>query len=146
MAEFIHEHSTRLKDEDGTAYVVRIYARERPDGTWEGWLEFHPTDERKSVLRTEQETSQPNRLAVEYWASGLEPIYLEGSHVRKDGCCEATMICISSQEAENGYRVTAHFYRIQSRAIYGRPEIPRMAKSVFERHCWKLIVKSFRAK
>src|SRR5437016_9848204 len=46
MAEFIHEHSTRLKDEDGTAYVVRIYARERPDGTWEGWLEFHPTDER----------------------------------------------------------------------------------------------------
>ena len=31
-----------------------------------GWLEFHPTDERKSVLRTEQETSQPNRLAVEF--------------------------------------------------------------------------------
>ena len=30
MAEFIHEHSTRLKDEDGTAYVVRIYARENP--------------------------------------------------------------------------------------------------------------------
>src|SRR6266704_3335324 len=75
MAEFIHEHSTRLTDEDGTAYVVRIYARERPDGTWEGWLEFHPTDERKSVLRTEQETSQPNRLAV------------GPSHVRKDGCC-----------------------------------------------------------
>src|SRR5438309_8880598 len=79
MAEFIHEHSTRLKDEDGTAYVVRIYARQRTDGTWEGWLEFHPTDERKSVLRTEQETSQPNRIAVEYWASGLEPIYLEGA-------------------------------------------------------------------
>ena len=68
MAEFIHEHSTRVKDEDGTAYVVRIYARQRTDGTWEGWLEFHPTDKRKSVLRTEQETSQPNRLAVEYWS------------------------------------------------------------------------------
>src|SRR5437667_2962686 len=79
MAEFIHEHSTRVKDEDGTAYVVRIYARQRTDGTWEGWLEFHPTDKRKSVLRTEQETSQPNRLAVEYWASGLEPIYLDKS-------------------------------------------------------------------
>ena len=85
MAEFIHEHSTRLKDEDGTAYVVPIYARERPDGTWEGWLEFHPTDERKSVLRTEQETSQPNRLAVEYWASGLEPIYFEGAFARAQG-------------------------------------------------------------
>ena len=89
MAEFIHEHSTRVKDEDGTAYVVRIYARQRTDGTWEGWLEFHPTDKRKSVLRTEQETSQPNRLAVEYWASGLEPIYLEGAFAR---ACEATLL------------------------------------------------------
>ena len=85
IAEFIHEHSTRVKDEDGTAYVVRIYARERADGTWEGWLEFHPTEEHKSVLRTEQETSQPNRLAVEYWASGLEPIYLEGAFARAQG-------------------------------------------------------------
>src|SRR5438132_3980876 len=50
-----------------------------------GWLEFHPTDERKSVLRTEQETSQPNRIAVEYWASGLEPICLEGAFARAQG-------------------------------------------------------------
>jgi len=84
MAEFIHEHSTPVRDEDGTAYVVRIYARQRT-GTWEGWLEFHPTDERKSVLRTEQETSQPNRIAVEYWASGLEPIYLKGAFARAQG-------------------------------------------------------------
>jgi len=66
MAEFIHEHSTRVMDEDGTAYVVRIYARERPDGTLEGWLEFHPTDERKSVLRTETRdiTAQPHSRRV----------------------------------------------------------------------------------
>ena len=85
IAEFIHEHSTRVKDEDGMGYIVRTYARERSDGTWEGWLEFHPTDKGKSVLRTEQETSQPNRLAVEYWASGLEPIYLEGAFARAQG-------------------------------------------------------------
>ena len=85
MAEFIHEHSTRVKGEDGTTYIVRTYAQERIDGTWEGWLEFHPTDERKQVLRTEQETSQPNRLAIEYWASGLEPIYLEGAFARAQG-------------------------------------------------------------
>jgi len=65
-------------------YVVRIYAREKPDGTLAGWLEFHPT-KRRSVLRTEQETSQPNRIAVEYWASGLEPIYLEGAFARAQG-------------------------------------------------------------
>jgi hypothetical protein len=72
-------------DGDGTTYIVRIYGRERPDGTWEGWLEFHPTENHKSVLRTEQETSQPNRTAVEYWASGLEPIYLEGAFARAQG-------------------------------------------------------------
>jgi hypothetical protein len=85
MAVFIHEHSTLVKSEDGTTYIVRIYGRERPDGTWEGWLEFHPTENHKSVLRTEQETSQPNRTAVEYWASGLEPIYLEGAFARAQG-------------------------------------------------------------
>ena len=85
MAEFIHEHSTRVKGEDGMTYIVRIYAQERIDGTWEGWLEFRPTDEGKPVLRTEQETSQPNRMAVEYWASGLEPIYLEGAFARSQG-------------------------------------------------------------
>ena len=72
MAEFIHEHSTLVKDEEGTTYVVRIYGQERTDGTWEGWLEFYPTDTRKQVLRTEQETSQPNRMAIEYWASSLD--------------------------------------------------------------------------
>lgn len=85
MTELIHEHSTRVKGEDGTTYVVHIYGEERLDGTWEAWLEFHPTDARKGVFRTEQETSQPNRAAVEYWALGLEPIYLEGALARAQG-------------------------------------------------------------
>ena len=85
MSELIHEHPAHVKGEGGTTYIVRIYAQERTDGTWEGWLEFHPTDERKQVLRTEQETSQPNRTAIEYWALGLEPIYLEGAFARAQG-------------------------------------------------------------
>jgi hypothetical protein len=85
MAELIHEHSIQVKGGDGTTYIVRIYAQERTDGTWEGWLEFHPTDERKQVLRTEQETSQPNRTAIEYWALGLEPIFLDGAFARAQG-------------------------------------------------------------
>jgi hypothetical protein len=63
-------------------YVVHIYGRERVDGTWEGWIEFHSTDTANVVLSTEQETSQPNRTALEYWADGLEPIYLEGAFAR----------------------------------------------------------------
>lgn len=84
MAEFIREHSTRVKDECAI-YIVRIYAEERTDGTWEGWLEFHPTDKRKPVLRTGEETSQPSRVTLEYWAFGLEPIYLEGALARAEG-------------------------------------------------------------
>ena len=33
-------------------------------------------------LRTGQETSQPNRDALAYWASGLEDVYLEGALAR----------------------------------------------------------------
>jgi hypothetical protein len=32
-----------------------------------------------------KETSQPNRDAIEYWALGLEPIYLEGALARAQG-------------------------------------------------------------
>ena len=64
---------------------MRIFGEERIDRTWEAWLEFHPPDISQPVLRTEQETSQPNRAAIEYWADGLEPIYLDGALARAQG-------------------------------------------------------------
>lgn len=84
MAELIRERSAMVKDGD-TIYLVRIYAKERTDGGWHGWLQFHPTDKSKPVLRTGQETSQPSRVAIQYWAYGLEPIYLEGALARAEG-------------------------------------------------------------
>jgi len=81
---FIREHPAKVIDGD-TTYSVRICGQERADRNWEAWLEFHPTDTRKAILVTDQETSQPNRVAVEYWASGLEPIYLEGALARAQG-------------------------------------------------------------
>jgi hypothetical protein len=81
VAELIREHSTIVKKDD-TVCIVRICGEERSDGTWEGWLQFHPTDKSKPVLRTEEETSQPSRVAIEYWAYGLEPKYLEGALAR----------------------------------------------------------------
>jgi hypothetical protein len=82
MSELIHEHCTRVKDQDGTTYIVPVYAQERTDGTWAGWIEFHPIDERQPVLRTGQETSQPNRTALGYWALGLETVYFDGAFAR----------------------------------------------------------------
>jgi hypothetical protein len=82
MSQLIHEHTARIRSQDGAEYRVRTYADARRDGTWAGWLEFIPTQPQGTVLRTEQETSQPDRAAVEYWAAGLERVYLEGAFGR----------------------------------------------------------------
>ncbi len=45
---------------------------------WEGWIEFVPLDGGPAV-RTTRETTQPNFVDAQYWASGLTRVYLEGA-------------------------------------------------------------------
>jgi hypothetical protein len=71
-------YSTTLATPGGRTYRPRACGRERPDGTWEGWLEFLP-DDATPILRSERETSQPNLVDLEYWATGVTPVYLEGA-------------------------------------------------------------------
>jgi hypothetical protein len=78
-AEVIHEHVPRVIDADGTVYRARTCASMRGDGKWVGWLEFEPSDGSRAALRTGRETTQSNRESMAYWASGLEPVYLEGA-------------------------------------------------------------------
>jgi hypothetical protein len=66
----IREHRTSIAQGDRT-YSARICGEQRVDGTWEGWLEFHPVTSTLPILHTDQETSQPIRAALEYWAEGL---------------------------------------------------------------------------
>jgi hypothetical protein len=80
-AETFEEYLTLLRDPEGIDYRARACGGERPDGTWIGWVEFHPVGG-GLVWRTERETTQPNRGALAYWAGGLEPQYLEGAFVR----------------------------------------------------------------
>jgi len=82
MAVLLQEYSVQIVGADGTTYDVRSYGQEREDGTWMGWLEFEPTDPTKPTLSTDQETSQPNLTAIEYWSTGLEPLYFEGAFTR----------------------------------------------------------------
>ena len=82
MAELLQEYTTVITGPDDTTYSVRSYGEERTDGTWIGWIEFVPDDLSKPILLTDQETSQPNRVAVEYWATGLEAVYFEGAFER----------------------------------------------------------------
>ena len=84
MAELIHTHSARVPGPHGSVYEARIYAEPERGGTWKGWLEFRRISgdskvAEPSVLRTDRETTQPNRDAVDYWAGGLQPVYLEGA-------------------------------------------------------------------
>jgi hypothetical protein len=87
MPETIHEYTARYRDdgdgtEDGTLYAVLACGERRDDGMWEGWIEFQPIDPAGLPVRTGRETTQPNRDALVYWASGLEPIYFEGAFSR----------------------------------------------------------------
>ncbi|HEY3120305.1 MAG TPA: hypothetical protein VGL15_06755 [Vicinamibacteria bacterium] len=78
----VHKHSVTFTEPAGTAYSIRTYGKQRRDGTWIGWIEFHPRDGSGKVVRTGRETTQPNRKALAYWADGLEPLYFEGAFER----------------------------------------------------------------
>jgi hypothetical protein len=78
MDEVLAEFQKTTRDASGREYHARAWGRECADGHWEGWLEFIPLGG-SDVLRTSRETTQPNRNDTAYWASGLEPVYLEGA-------------------------------------------------------------------
>ena len=74
------EWSTALTPEitrDGSKYKARVLGFERDDGKWEGRIEFQNGSGKP--LATGHETTQPNLTDLQYWATGLEPIYLEGA-------------------------------------------------------------------
>ena len=77
----VHTFSASIRGPAGE-YTVRVLGLQRADRTWEGWLEFSPADGEGPVLSTGQETSQPDLKALEYWAGGLEPVYLAGALAR----------------------------------------------------------------
>ncbi|MGH7387870.1 MAG: hypothetical protein ACREM3_00190 [Candidatus Rokuibacteriota bacterium] len=62
---------------DGRVYSVQACGVHRHDGLWEGWLAFF--DAHGGAWRTGRETVQPSQAALEYWASGLTPVYLDGA-------------------------------------------------------------------
>lgn len=80
MEELIHEFASEITDADGHLYLARAMGRRRKDrSVWEGWLEFTPVGGRGMIRRSQIETTQPNREALVYWATGVEPVYLEGA-------------------------------------------------------------------
>jgi hypothetical protein len=80
MATVVHRPSTPLRLGDAI-YFAEVWGERRDDGLWEGWIEF-VTSGGGPVLSTGRETSQSNLEALTYWATGLEPVYLEGALAR----------------------------------------------------------------
>lgn len=78
MAETLLQFNDPLTGSDGNTYVARVCGRPALEGGWEGWIEFVPSDG-SPALRSRRETRQSDRDALEYWATGLSPVYLEGS-------------------------------------------------------------------
>ena len=78
MAEVLLEFDTPVTSEHGRTYIARACGDEMDDGVWQGWIEFLPVGEGEPV-RSGRETTQPNREDTVYWATGLTPVFLEGS-------------------------------------------------------------------
>jgi hypothetical protein len=78
VAEVLVEFADAITSEDGRTYTARACGSAMPDGKWQGWLEFLPVADGEPV-RSGRETTQPNRVDTEYWATGLTFVYLEGS-------------------------------------------------------------------
>jgi hypothetical protein len=81
MAHLLLQPRSISIEGDGAIWVPSIHGEERADGIWEGWIEFRSIDGTETRT-TDRETTQPNSHALEYWASGLEPVYYEGAFAR----------------------------------------------------------------
>ncbi len=81
MSEVLFQYAAEFTDDGGRHYHARACGRERRDGRWEGWLEFVPLDGGRPI-RTDRETTQPDRRFLEYWATGLTTTYLDGALLR----------------------------------------------------------------
>jgi hypothetical protein len=86
VAQVLIQFTDPVSDEEGSLYAARACGAEMPDLRWQGWIEFLPIDvdgraatDGRLPVRSGRETTQPNRLDTEYWASGLTAVYLEGA-------------------------------------------------------------------
>jgi hypothetical protein len=79
--EVLVRFTEATRSASGDLYWPRAVGGKAEDGLWDGWIEF-VLDGDEEVVRTERETTQPNRFDLMYWAEGLSAVYLEGALAR----------------------------------------------------------------
>ena len=78
MAETLLQYHKPVIAPSGVEYIARACGSPIPGGRWQGWIEFTPASGGAPV-RTDRETTQPNRNDAAYWATGVSRVYLEGA-------------------------------------------------------------------
>ena len=78
MTVVIAEYELTVNAPDGSVWAARACARPIDD-RWEAWIEFIPLGTGQQPVRTPAETTQPDRKAIDDWAEGIRPAYLEGA-------------------------------------------------------------------
>lgn len=81
VAEVIVALPDVLAAGNGRTYTAQAVGAATSLGQWEAWIEFIPLDGGPPAA-SRRETTQPNRAAAVYWATGLTTIYLEGALAR----------------------------------------------------------------
>ena len=84
MAELLVTFTEPTRSSTGDLYYARAFGQIASDGLWEGWLEFVGIDESSEPIASDRETTQPNRVDLEYWAQGLSRVYLQGALARAE--------------------------------------------------------------
>jgi hypothetical protein len=84
MSELIADLPYRITDTTGEEFYVSVAGEPRPDGHWDGWLEFVALDDSDPLL-TPTETTQSTRGALVRWAEALTETYLQGALDRAVG-------------------------------------------------------------
>ena len=78
MDQLLQQFERPFVDRNGDLYTVFLFGSSPPHDTWKGWLVFERRRDGRRFT-TPIETTQPNREAVLYWATGLEDTYFEGA-------------------------------------------------------------------
>lgn len=99
MPDLLVKFDEPITDPAGAKYFAQALGRKREDGLWEGWLEFIAARAASPVIDSGRETTQPNRVDLEYWAQGLTKAYLQGALVRAQSPTEAIRKDRSARES-----------------------------------------------
>jgi hypothetical protein len=81
LRQFAHQFDLAFQAR-GDAYRVSLLGRCRPDGVWEGRIQFEPGGGGGVVMTTPVESTQPNEGSLLQWASGLGVAFFEGAFDR----------------------------------------------------------------